>query len=234
MARKSKYQNMDTGEIKRIQLSLPNDNDRILLHSCCAPCAGDVMNEMTRSGIHYTILFYNPNIHPRKEYEIRKDENRRYADKLGVKFVDLDYDKDNWFQRTKDYKHEPERGYRCTLCFDMRFERTALYAAENGFKIFTSTLGTSRWKNLEQINGCGIRAAKRYEDLTYWTYNWRKEGGANRMVEISKENKFYQQEYCGCAYSLRDTNQHRIKQGRKPVQIGVKFYGDGNQAPSSS
>ena len=151
---------------------------------------------------------YNPNIHPRKEYEIRKDENRRYADKLGVKFVDLDYDKDNWFQRTKDYKHEPERGYRCTLCFDMRFERTALYAAENGFKIFTSTLGTSRWKNLEQINGCGVRAAKRYEDLSYWTYNWRKEGGANRMVEISKENKFYQQEYCGCAYSLRDTNQH--------------------------
>ena len=226
MARKSKYQNMDTGEVKRIQLSLPNDNDRILLHSCCAPCAGDVMNEMTRSGIHYTILFYNPNIHPRKEYEIRKDENRRYADKLGVKFVDLDYDKDNWFQRTKDYKHEPERGYRCTLCFDMRFERTALYAAENGFKIFTSTLGTSRWKNLEQINGCGIRAAQKYENLAYWTYNWRKKGGANRMVEISKDENFYQQEYCGCAYSLRDTNKHRKKNGKAPIRLGVKFYGN--------
>ena len=234
MTRKSKFQNTDTREIKRNQLGLPDDNDRILLHSCCAPCAGDVMNEMTRSGINYTILFYNPNIHPKKEYEIRKDENRRYADKLGVKFVDLDYDKDNWFQRTKDYKHEPERGYRCTLCFDMRFERTALYAAENGFKIFTSTLGTSRWKNLEQINGCGVRAANRYHNLTYWTHNWRKGGGANRMVEISKGEGFYQQEYCGCAYSLRDTNQRRKEQGRDSIKIGVKFYGDGNQAPGSS
>jgi len=226
MARKSEYQNTDTREIKRIQLGLPGDNDCILLHSCCAPCAGDVMNEMTRSGINYTILFYNPNIHPKKEYEIRKDENRRYADKLGVKFVDLDYDKDNWFQRTKDYKHEPERGYRCTLCFDMRFERTALYAAENGFKIFTSTLGTSRWKNLEQINSCGIRAAKRYHNLTYWTHNWRKGGGANRMVEISKDEGFYQQEYCGCAYSLRDTNEHRKNNGKVPIRLGVKFYGN--------
>ena len=228
MTRKSEIENTDTREIKRLPLDLPGDNDCILLHSCCAPCAGDVMNEMTRSGINYTILFYNPNIHPKKEYEIRKDENRRYADKLGVKFVDLDYDKDNWFQRTKDYKHEPERGYRCTLCFDMRFERTALYAAENGFKIFTSTLGTSRWKNLEQINGCGIRAAQKYENLTYWTYNWRKKGGANRMVQISKDESFYQQEYCGCAYSLRDTNQHRINQGRNPIRIGVKYYGNDN------
>ena len=228
MTRKSEIENTDTREIKRLPLDLPGDNDCILLHSCCAPCAGDVMNEMTRSGINYTILFYNPNIHPKKEYEIRKDENRRYADKLGVKFVDLDYDKDNWFQRTKDYKHEPERGYRCTLCFDMRFERTALYAAESGFKIFTSTLGTSRWKNLEQINGCGIRAAQKYENLTYWTYNWRKKGGANRMVQISKDESFYQQEYCGCAYSLRDTNQHRINQGRNPIRIGVKYYGNDN------
>ena len=187
------------------------------------------MNEMTRSGITYSILFYNPNIHPRKEYEIRKNENKRYADKLGVNFVDLDYDKETWFQRTKGYEDEPERGYRCTLSFDMRFERTALYAVENDFKVFTSTLGTSRWKNLDQINGCGIRAAGKYENLTYWTYNWRKQGGANRMVEISKKENFYQQEYCGCAYSLRDTNQYRVKQGRNPIKIGVKFYGDSNK-----
>ena len=209
-------------------LKTPDGVRNILLHSCCAPCAGDVMNEMTRSNIDYTILFYNPNIHPRKEYQIRKDENKRYADKLGIQFIDADYDRDNWFQRTEGYENEPERGYRCTLCFDMRFEKTAHFAAENGFKVFTSTLGTSRWKNLEQINSCGVRAANMYEDLTYWTYNWRKGGGANRMVEISKDEKFYQQEYCGCVYSLRDTNQHRIKQGRKSVQIGVKYYGDGN------
>ena len=214
-----------TADTDRPKLEAPGGESRLLMHSCCAPCAGDVMNEMTRSGIDYTILFYNPNIHPVKEYELRKDENKRYADTLGVPFVDLDYDKDRWFERTKGYELEPERGYRCTLCFDMRFERSALFAAENEFKVFTSTLGTSRWKNLEQINGCGVRAAARYDGLAYWTYNWRKKGGANRMVEISKEQEFYQQEYCGCVYSLRDTNQHRRDQGRDPVKIGVQYYG---------
>ena len=214
----------DGQECHRPTLKTPGGDTEILLHSCCAPCAGDVMNEITRSGIAYTILFYNPNIHPRKEYELRKEENKRYADKLNAPFVDLDYDRENWFQRTSGYEMEPERGYRCTLCFDMRFERTALYARENGFKVFTSTLGTSRWKNMDQINGCGVRAASQYEDLTYWTYNWRKGGGANRMIDVSKNEAFYQQEYCGCAYSLRDTNQRRRGTGRSPIRLGVKYY----------
>jgi len=211
---------------ERPKLVAPGGETKLLLHSCCAPCAGDVMAELKRSGIDYTILFYNPNIHPVKEYEIRKDENKRFADKLDVPFVDLDYDKEAWFHKVKGYEHEPERGYRCTLCFDMRFERSALYASENDFKVFSSTLGTSRWKNLEQINGCGVSAAERYKDMAYWTFNWRKKGGANRMVEISKDEKFYQQEYCGCAYSLRDTNQSRAERGMDPIKLGVKFYGN--------
>ena len=212
--------------LERPKLTAPNGETNILLHSCCAPCVGDVMAELTRSDIEYTILFYNPNIHPLKEYEIRKDENKRYADKLGVSFVDLDYKKKDWFDKINGYEHEPERGYRCTLCFDMRFERSALFAAENGFKVFASSLGTSRWKNLEQINGCGERAASHHDDLTYWTFNWRKKGGANRMIDVSKQEKFYQQEYCGCAYSLRDTNQSRVKRGLAPIKLGVKFYDD--------
>ena len=211
-------------------LQPPDGEKRVLLHSCCAPCAADVMSEMTRSGIDYTILFYNPNIHPRREYELRKEENIRYAEKLGVPFVDLDYDSDNWFARVKGLEWEPERGKRCTLCFDMRFERSALYAKEHGFKVFTSSLGISRWKNMAQINDCGERAASRHEDLTYWTFNWRKQGGANRMIEISKDERFYQQEYCGCIYSLRDTNAHRKEQGRPAIKLGVKYYGDDDAA----
>ena len=126
----------------------------------------------------------------------------------------------------KGLEWEPERGARCSVCFDMRFERTALYAHENGYKLFSSSLGISRWKNMEQINGCGERAASRYEDLTYWTYNWRKSGGSQRMIETSKREGFYQQEYCGCVYSLRDTNKWRVAQGRGKVAIGKKFYGD--------
>lgn len=184
------------------------------------------MEAMLAAGIEYTIFFYNPNIHPQKEYGLRKGENLRFAEKYGVPFIDADYDRDDWFARTKGLEHEPERGARCTQCFDMRFERTALYAHEHGFPVMTSSLGISRWKDMAQINDCGVRAAARYPGLAYWDYNWRKGGGATRMIEISKREAFYQQEYCGCVYSLRDTNRHRRAQGREPIRIGVKYYGE--------
>ncbi|MEW7107799.1 epoxyqueuosine reductase QueH [Acinetobacter baumannii] len=168
--------------------------------------------------------FYNPNIHPVKEYLIRKEENIRFAEKHNIPFIDADYDTDNWFARAKGMENEPERGIRCTMCFDMRFERTALYAYENGFSLISSSLGISRWKNMAQINDCGIRAASHYPDIHYWDYNWRKNGGSSRMIEISKREEFYQQEYCGCVYSLRDTNRWRMSNGRDRIKIGVKFY----------
>jgi predicted adenine nucleotide alpha hydrolase (AANH) superfamily ATPase len=111
------------------------------------------------------------------------------------------------------------------MCFDMRFDRTALYAHEHGFPVITSSLGISRWKDMDQINGCGERAAAKYEGVTYWTYNWRKGGGSARMIEISKREAFYQQEYCGCVYSLRDTNKHRLETGRGKIEIGKQYYG---------
>ncbi|BBF64330.1 epoxyqueuosine reductase QueH [Acidithiobacillus sp. 'AMD consortium'] len=206
-------------------LQTPDGSKHILLHSCCAPCAGPIMDDIRAASIDFTVLFYNPNIHPTAEYELRKEENIRYAEKLGVPFVDLDYDKDRWFERVKGLEWEPERGARCTACFDMRFEHSALYAREHGFTVFTSTLGISRWKDMVQINACGERAAARHGDLQYWTYNWRKGGGSQRMIEIAKEESFYQQEYCGCVYSLRDSNRHRTAQGRPKIVRGVKFYG---------
>jgi len=218
-------QGMNT-TVERKALALPGGHDKVLLHSCCAPCSGEVMEAMLASGIDYTIFFYNPNIHPLKEYELRKNENIRFAEQFGVPFVDADYDRDNWFERAKGMEHEPERGVRCTMCFDMRFERTALYAHEHGFPVITSSLGISRWKNMQQINDCGVRAAAKYSGLMYWEYNWRKGGGSARMIEISKRENFYQQEYCGCVYSLRDTNRHRVESGRERIQLGVTFYGD--------
>ena len=209
----------------RPTLEWPNGEQRVLVHSCCAPCEGEVIETMIDSGITPTVFFYNPNIHPQKEYQIRKSEDKKFCDKVGVEHLDADYDVRNWFERVKGLEWEPERGIRCTACFDMRFERTALYASENNFHVFTSSLGISRWKNMKQINGCGERAAARYDNLHYWTYNWRKSGGSQRMIEISKREKFYQQEYCGCVYSLRDTNKWRVSQGRNKVQFGENFYG---------
>lgn len=217
----------------RPKLTLPEGHNKLLLHSCCAPCSGEVMEALLASGIDYTIYFYNPNIHPRREYLIRKEENVRFAEQHGVPFIDADYDTDNWFERAKGMEWEPERGKRCTMCFDMRFEKTAQYAHENGFPVFTSSLGISRWKNMEQINGCGERAAAKYPDVIYWTYNWRKGGGSARMIEISKREQFYMQEYCGCVYSLRDTNAWRLSKGREKIKIGTMFYGDDNDAQGS-
>ncbi|EPK3445953.1 TPA: epoxyqueuosine reductase QueH, partial [Acinetobacter baumannii] len=199
-------------------------HNKLLLHSCCAPCSGEVMESLIESNINFSIFFYNPNIHPVKEYLIRKEENIRFAEKHNIPFIDADYDTDNWFARAKGMENEPERGIRCTMCFDMRFERTALYAYENGFSLISSSLGISRWKNMAQINDCGIRAASHYPDIQYWDYNWRKNGGSSRMIEISKREEFYQQEYCGCVYSLRDTNRWRMSNGRDRIKIGVKFY----------
>jgi predicted adenine nucleotide alpha hydrolase (AANH) superfamily ATPase len=206
-------------------LEPPGGHKKVLLHSCCAPCSGEVLEAITASGIDTTIYFYNPNIHPREEYELRKSENIRFAEKEGIPFIDADYDTDNWFARAKGLEWEPEKGARCTMCFDMRFDRTALHAHENGFSVITSCLGISRWKDMEQINASGNRAASKYPDLTYWTFNWRKGGGAQRMLEISKRENFYQQEYCGCIYSLRDSNKWRTSNGREKIALGVKFYG---------
>jgi predicted adenine nucleotide alpha hydrolase (AANH) superfamily ATPase len=167
------------------------------------------MEAMLESGINYAVFYYNPNIHPREEYERRKSENIRFAEKLGVSFVDADYDCENWFARVKGMEHEPERGIRCAACFDMRLERAALYAYENGYPVMTSSLGVSRWKNMQQVNSCGHRAAARYQGLIYWDYDWRKDGGSTRMIEISKRENFYRQKYCGCIYSLRDRSHHR-------------------------
>ena len=211
-------------KIDREKLIPPNGENKILLHSCCAPCSGEVIEAMVTSGIDLTILFYNPNIHPKKEYELRKNENIKYAEKLGIPFIDCDYNVQDWFKRAKGLEFEPERGSRCTICFDMRFERTALYGYENGFKVFTSSLGISRWKNMDQINDCGIKAASKYDGMTYWTYNWRLDGGSTRMYEIAKAENFYKQEYCGCIYSLRDTNDWRVKNNKAKIDIGKEYY----------
>lgn len=205
------------------EIIFPVEDKKLVLHSCCAPCSGPVIEKIHNAGIKMIIYFYNPNIHPIEEYNIRKDENKRFADKLQIEFIDADYDPRNWFLHTRGMAYEPERGIRCSACFDMRFVKTAQYAKENGFKVFTSSLGISRWKDMDQINNSGKLAAQKY-DLTYWDYNWRKNKGSARMYEIAKEEHFYKQEFCGCKYSLRDSNEWRVKNGRSKIEIGKEFY----------
>lgn len=90
---------------------------------------------------------------------IRKEENKRFAEKLGMPFVDADYDKDRWFKLAKGMESEPEKGIRCTMCFDMKFVKTAEYASRNGFSVISNTLGISKWKDINQINKSGKKVA---------------------------------------------------------------------------
>lgn len=211
-------------EKKKRELIPPDGEKKVLLHSCCAPCSGSVIEDMHQAGLDLTIYFYNPNIHPKKEYDIRKDENIRYAKKLGIPFIDADYDDDRWFEEMKGHEEDPERGERCSMCFEMRFIKTAEYGYKNNFKVITSCLGISRWKDFDQITRAGQKAAQLFKGITYWDYNWRKDNGSQRMIQIARNERFYQQQYCGCAYSLRDTNQHRVENGREKIEFGKDYF----------
>ena len=206
------------------KLVLPDNKSKLLLHSCCAPCSGDIMKRLLDSNINYTVFFYNPNIHPHEEYMLRKEENMSFAKKYKIPFIDADYNPRAWFEITKGMEHEPERGKRCSTCFDMRFIKTSEYAYNNGFDVISSTLGISRWKDMNQINISGKYAASKFKGLSYWDFNWRKENGSHRMIEVSKDEGFYMQEYCGCVYSLRDTNKWRTINLKPKIKIGLNYY----------
>lgn len=204
-------------EIDRQKIQLPEGGSRCLLHVCCAPCSGEVIEALVEANIEVLAYFYNPNIHPEEEYLMRKEENKKFAKLYNVKFVDDDYNDNDWFALTKGRELEPERGPRCTICFDMRLERAAWYAYTNGYDVIATSLSISRSKDINQINSCGQNAARKYPNLQYWSHNWRKKGGSQRMVTISKKWGFYRQEYCGCLYSLRDVNRSRINRNRDIV-----------------
>lgn len=176
----------------------------MLLHTCCAPCSSAIIECLLRHGVTPTIYYSNPNIFPLEEYEIRKNECVRYATSLGLEIVDDDYDHEKWLSEMMGLEEEPERGGRCLKCFKHRLLRTARYAHEHGFKTIATTLASSRWKSLGQIEAAGRFAESRYPDVTFWARNWRKGGLSERRIEIIKEYGFYNQKYCGCEFSVRD------------------------------
>ena len=158
---------------------------------------------MLQNGIRPTIFYYNPNIYPREEYEVRKAEAIRFVTAQGLDFVDADYDYEGWRKAVVGLEQEPERGKRCLQCFTLRLMETARYGAEHGFEAFTTTLASSRWKSLEQINEAGRKAAAQYPSIVFWEQNWRKGGLQERRNQLLKENGFYNQQYCGCEFSMR-------------------------------
>ena len=208
---------------KQTIIQAPMGEKTVLLHTCCAPCSSAIIEALMQNGITPVIYYCNPNIYPQEEYEIRKNECTRYARSLGLEIVDADYDHDNWLEAMKGLENEPERGGRCLKCFKLRLLRTAQYARERGIKVITTTLASSRWKSLEQINEAGRWACQQADSSTrpsaslgmteevlgmtsqvlWWEQNWRKGGLQERRLQIIREYDFYNQRYCGCEFSMR-------------------------------
>lgn len=186
-------------------LNVPMGQTEVLLHTCCAPCSSAIIECLLNNGIRPVIYYCNPNIYPLEEYLVRKEECTRYAKALGLDIIDDDYDHEAWLEAVKGLENEPERGGRCLRCFKLRLLRTAEYARDNGFKVITTTLASSRWKSLDQINEAGEWACAQVPDVVWWDRNWRKGGLQERRLQIIKEYDFYNQLYCGCEFSNKST-----------------------------
>ena len=186
-------------------LNIPMGQTEVLLHTCCAPCSSAIIECLLNNGIRPVIYYCNPNIYPLEEYLVRKEECTRYAKALGLDIIDDDYDHEAWLEAVKGLENEPERGGRCLKCFRLRLLRTAQYARDNGYKVITTTLASSRWKSLEQINEAGEWACAQVPDVIWWDRNWRKGGLQERRLQIIKEYDFYNQLYCGCEFSNKST-----------------------------
>ena len=175
------------------------EKKRLLLHTCCAPCSPHVVDLLSRE-FEVSVFFYNPNIYPQKEYELRLNEIKEFLRSLSVELIEGEYDSDHWFGRVEGMEQEKEGGKRCQVCFRMRLEKTALVAQEKGFHYFTTTLSVSPHKNAKIINQIG-RDIQETMDVAFYEADFKKRDGFKKSCELSKKLGFYRQNYCGCIYS---------------------------------
>ncbi len=174
---------------------------RLVLVSCCAPCSAGAIKQLVDGQIpdvdDFVVLFFNPNIYPADEYQKRLNEQIRYCDAMGVKHVTLEYDHDAWRQAVAGLESEPERGQRCSVCFEYRFARAARWAAENGYDVVASVLGVSRHKDQHQVDRAGVKECG--GTVQYLPIKWDEA----LRVQVNRASEFYRQNYCGCEFSIR-------------------------------
>jgi hypothetical protein len=177
--------------------------DKILVHICCGVDAVWALRKIKEEFQNSEIkgFFYDPNIHPEEEYELRWIETKRVCDDLGIECIKGEYELDKWMEKVKGYENEPERGERCSICHDLRLEKTAKLAKENQFNKITTVLMMSPKKDFDVLKNIGETIASKY-GLEFLSIDFRKKGGVQKMNELSKEKELYHQNYCGCIYGL--------------------------------
>lgn len=194
--------NYDALMLKEAETAL--NTPKLLLHACCAPCSSYCLEETSRY-FDVTVFFYNPNMDCAEEYEKRKTELERLLSAFSpngkkADFVAAEYEPDEFYRAVEGLEGEPEGGARCEKCFALRLEKTAVYAKENGFDFFTTTLTVSPHKNADKINDLGEKIGEKY-GVKFLHSDFKKRGGFLRSTRLSEEYGLYRQNYCGCVFS---------------------------------
>ncbi|MBQ7583138.1 MAG: epoxyqueuosine reductase QueH [Lachnospiraceae bacterium] len=186
-----------------------NARPRLLLHVCCAPCSSYVQ-EYLSGCFDITLLFYNPNMDTKEEYELRSGELERLVREAGFpsETIICEYDPESFETLAEGLEDEPEGGARCRKCYELRMRRAAEYAADNGFDFFTTTLSISPWKNADWINEIGEELSEEY-GVRHLPSDFKKRDGYKRSIELSEEYGLYRQDYCGCVMSKEEAARHR-------------------------
>ncbi len=191
--------------------------ERLLLHTCCAPCSVYCVDSLRSEGIEPVSFWYNPNIHPYQEYRARRDTLVDYAGSIGLEWIVQEHYGLRGFVQAvaEDISH------RCAYCYTSRLEETARYAAENGFTHFSTTLLVSPYQDHEGI----CRTAQMLADRCGVAFLYRdfREGFRQGQAK-ARELGLYMQKYCGCVFS--EENRYA-----KQIQRDRERFGDGGQRP---
>lgn len=201
-------------EMDNIIKGIQNEVPSLLLHSCCAPCSSTCLEQLTPY-FNITVLYYNPNITDKSEYDKRVYEEQKFIDSLNeaagfgtgapfhkIEFMDGRYAPSEFFDIAKGYEDCPEGGERCFRCYELRLRESATVAANGGFDYFTTTLTLSPLKNTKKLNEIGEMLATEY-NTKFLPSDFKKKDGYKRSIELSKEYDLYRQDFCGCVYSKR-------------------------------
>lgn len=176
---------------------------KVLLHDCCAPCGAQVVKILKEQGHNLLVYFYNPNIMPTDEYELRLAEMKRFCNKINVPIIVGKNEHEEWLTSVAGFETAPEGGERCEKCFMKRLSEAAQKAQEESCDAFATTLTMSPRKNVKLINKIGQELANFY-GLKFIDEVWRDNEGYKKACALSKEEGFHRQNYCGCEFSIRD------------------------------
>lgn len=208
-------------ELDRLIQKQGENRPRLLLHCCCGPCSSSVLETMTQH-FDITALWYNPNIYPQSEFDLRFQTFVKLIEDMGladrVSIMAEPHRKQDYYGRIKGLENEPEGGKRCTECFRVRLTETARLAKEYGFDYFCTTLTLSRHKDAIRINTIAEEIAADV-GVKWLPSDFKKHDGENRSIELCEKYNVYRQLYCGCEFSLhrreevaaeREKEQHEV------------------------